>query len=122
MTEERIVPVKSWLRPTTYRTLLQQAHARGLADVGDLLSRVAEQLVAPAPRKTVPMRAPRPKLSAEELDQRRTERRAAFAADSTDPRHGTHNGYTNLGCRCDPCRRASSLYGSAAKRAQAGTP
>lgn len=116
MTEERIVPVKSWLRPTTYRILLQQAHARGLADVGDLLSRVAEQLVAPAPRKTTP----RPTLSAEELDQRRDERRAAFAADPTDPRHGTNNGYTNLGCRCDPCKDASSLYGSAKKRAKAG--
>jgi hypothetical protein len=23
-----------------------------------------------------------------------------------DPRHGTTNGYTNLRCRCDPCRAA----------------
>lgn len=23
-----------------------------------------------------------------------------------DPRHGTVNGYANLGCRCDSCRRA----------------
>lgn len=23
-----------------------------------------------------------------------------------DPRHGTVNGYGNLGCRCDACRRA----------------
>lgn len=116
MIEERIVPVKSWLRPTTYRTLLQQAHARGLADVGDLLSRVAEQLVTPAPRKT----ASRPKLSSEELEQRRAARRAAFAADPSDARHGTHNGYTNLGCRCDPCREAASIYGSAKKRVEKG--
>ena len=24
----------------------------------------------------------------------------------TDPRHGTENGYKNLGCRCDRCREA----------------
>lgn len=23
-----------------------------------------------------------------------------------DPRHGTTNGYSNLGCRCEPCREA----------------
>ena len=23
-----------------------------------------------------------------------------------DPRHGTYNGYINLGCRCEPCREA----------------
>lgn len=23
-----------------------------------------------------------------------------------DPRHGTANGYNNLGCRCQPCRKA----------------
>jgi hypothetical protein len=26
-----------------------------------------------------------------------------------DPRHGTRNGYVNLGCRCDLCRAASSV-------------
>lgn len=25
-----------------------------------------------------------------------------------DPRHGTPNGYGNLGCRCDSCRRANA--------------
>jgi hypothetical protein len=30
--------------------------------------------------------------------------------DAKDPRHGTANGYTNLGCRCDPCRTARRLY------------
>lgn len=25
-----------------------------------------------------------------------------------DKRHGTINGYTNYGCRCDPCREANS--------------
>lgn len=25
-----------------------------------------------------------------------------------DPRHGTYNGYSNLGCRCQPCRDANA--------------
>lgn len=25
-----------------------------------------------------------------------------------DPRHGTYNGYINLGCRCQPCRDANA--------------
>ncbi len=116
MSEDRIVPVKAWLRPSTYRALLEQAHRRGLADVGELLGRVAEQLVTPAAPK--PKVARTPKYSPAELDERRAERRAAFAADPTDPRHGTHNGYTNLRCRCEPCREAASLYGSAKKRAE----
>lgn len=27
-----------------------------------------------------------------------------------DPRHGTANGYNNLGCRCDRCRAAWAAY------------
>lgn len=27
-----------------------------------------------------------------------------------DPRHGTANGYSNLGCRCAPCTHAHSAY------------
>jgi DNA mismatch endonuclease (patch repair protein) len=27
-----------------------------------------------------------------------------------DPRHGTTNGYGNLGCRCEPCRDANRRY------------
>lgn len=27
-----------------------------------------------------------------------------------DPRHGTSNGYGNLGCRCDLCRTAWAEY------------
>lgn len=27
-----------------------------------------------------------------------------------DPRHGTHNGYGNLKCRCDACREANSEW------------
>jgi hypothetical protein len=27
-----------------------------------------------------------------------------------DPRHGTVNGYSNLGCRCQPCRDAWAVY------------
>lgn len=29
-----------------------------------------------------------------------------FRNDPTDPRHGTRNGYGNLYCRCDRCKRA----------------
>jgi hypothetical protein len=32
------------------------------------------------------------------------------ALDSDDPRHGTTNGYTNLGCRCYECRSAWREY------------
>jgi hypothetical protein len=38
------------------------------------------------------------------------QRRAAFAEDLTDPRHGTPNGYRNLGCRCPACTRAWTDY------------
>jgi hypothetical protein len=27
-----------------------------------------------------------------------------------DPRHGTDNGYRNLGCRCQPCRDAHAEW------------
>lgn len=33
--------------------------------------------------------------------------RCVLTAD--DPRHGTANGYSNLGCRCVPCGRASRV-------------
>lgn len=47
-----------------------------------------------------------------------------------DPRHGTKNGYQNLGCRCADCREANRLHHQAdraAMRARAadiphGTP
>ena len=29
-----------------------------------------------------------------------------FRSDRSDPRHGTANGYVNLGCRCFRCRNA----------------
>jgi hypothetical protein len=29
-----------------------------------------------------------------------------FWDDPTDPRHGTVNGYSNLLCSCEPCRKA----------------
>lgn len=34
--------------------------------------------------------------------------RATFPLD--DPRHGTPHAYTNLVCRCDPCRAAWAAY------------
>ena len=40
-----------------------------------------------------------------------------------DPRHGTWNGYGNLGCRCADCRRANLDHHAATNRAvsKAGT-
>jgi hypothetical protein len=38
-----------------------------------------------------------------------------FWNDPTDPRHGTTNGYSNLKCRCQPCRDA---WGKAVQRAK----
>ena len=37
----------------------------------------------------------------------REQSREVFAADPTDARHGTLNGYNNLRCRCDRCREAN---------------
>lgn len=41
-----------------------------------------------------------------------------------DARHGTANGYGNLGCRCEPCRaaHAESLYARKSARKSAPTP
>lgn len=36
-----------------------------------------------------------------------------------DPRHGTHNGYSNYGCRCGACSQVWSAYNRA--RRQAGS-
>jgi hypothetical protein len=36
-------------------------------------------------------------------------------AGDDDPRHGTQNGYSNLGCRCEACRVASNAYQKAHK-------
>jgi len=36
--------------------------------------------------------------------------KAAFQANPEDERHGTVNGYVNLGCRCDRCRGAQRDY------------
>ena len=36
----------------------------------------------------------------------RTDTKRAFYRNPADPRHGTTNGYNNLGCRCEPCRKA----------------
>lgn len=37
-----------------------------------------------------------------------TRSQRSFAADGSDPRHGTRNGYVNLACRCPLCRDAWS--------------
>jgi hypothetical protein len=35
---------------------------------------------------------------------------AIMALDPGDTRHGTRNGYNNLGCRCDACKSAEAEY------------
>lgn len=35
-------------------------------------------------------------------------RNGGMPLEPDDPRHGTSNGYTSYGCRCDPCREARS--------------
>lgn len=39
-----------------------------------------------------------------------------------DPRHGTYNGYVNLWCRCDDCRRAARDMGRKFKAQRASQP
>lgn len=36
--------------------------------------------------------------------------RARIQPGDGDPRHGTPNGYSNLDCRCQPCRDAWNAY------------
>lgn len=48
--------------------------------------------------------------------------RAAFAADPADPRHGSANGYRNLGCRCGPCTGAWTRYQRERREAGRGAP
>lgn len=50
--------------------------------------------------------------------------RSKILPDDDDPRHGTANGYSNLGCRCDKCRAAgtSRLQAQRAARARRGLP
>lgn len=40
---------------------------------------------------------------------------------SDEPWHGTPSGYGNHGCRCDPCRAASSIYNRAKYKRRHGT-
>jgi hypothetical protein len=40
----------------------------------------------------------------------RTRARRPLPLAPDDPRHGTLNGYANLGCRCDQCRAANTDY------------
>jgi hypothetical protein len=48
--EDPIVPIRSWLRPSTYRALARIAEARGLQDVGALLSQLGDHVVKAARR------------------------------------------------------------------------
>ena len=42
--------------------------------------------------------------------------------DSSDPRHGTINGYSNHGCRCGPCRAANAAEQSRQRAARLKSP
>lgn len=42
--------------------------------------------------------------------------RNANVMTAKDPRHGTANGYTNLGCRCEACRKAGAEANRQQKR------
>jgi hypothetical protein len=47
------------------------------------------------------------RIEQQEARRRRAERKQQLT-DPNDPRHGTDNGYTNCGCRCDRCRAAGT--------------
>lgn len=59
--------------------------------------------------------AHRASITSRRADYMRTYRATATLADD-DPRHGTINGYTNHGCRCDRCRRARKVANHRTKR------
>ena len=44
------------------------------------------------------------------MGERAAANREAFWENPKDPRHGTPNGYSNLGCGCDPCTAAWADY------------
>lgn len=90
-----------------YRALLPKALKNG-THVHKLIENVVTRSVRGVPKPRV-RRGPEP-LTPEQRTQRRLDRQAAFAAAPEDPRHGSHNGYANLGCRCDRCRAANSAY------------
>lgn len=49
-------------------------------------------------------------------------RQARPMTDPSDPRHGTTNGYGNLGCRCDPCKSAWSAEQKKQRRRRSEVP
>ena len=76
-----IVPIRSTLRPSTFRIF--DAHARELGvDVGELLSRLADRAVTPKPRRRAaskPVTSTRP--PADEVDRRIVELNAQLLCD-----------------------------------------
>lgn len=51
---------------------------------------------------------------------RNVEKAEAFRNDLEDPRHGTVNGYSNLGCRCQPCKDANAVYNKRCREQREG--
>lgn len=64
-----IVPVRSVLRPSTYRALAEVAKAKGIEDVGTLLSRLADLSIQPKAARS-PRRRRRTAEEWAELDGR----------------------------------------------------
>ena len=78
--DSHIVPVRTMLRPSTYRALAAVAHDRGIEDVGTLLSRLADLSLQP---KAAPARKRRRRTAEEfaEIDRRVRELNAQRMSD-----------------------------------------
>lgn len=77
---------------------LKEARKRWLEDNPRRAEKQREYHAAWRARNGVEARGPRPQCA--EL----------FREDPNDSRHGSTNGYTNLGCRCDRCRAAWATH------------
>lgn len=95
--------------PEGYREYMRAARVKWAANMTDDRKAKLREYQAEYRRKHRPPRAERPprperiphtpKLSPEE-----------FTRTADDPRHGTPNGYNNLGCRCKRCTKAHTEY------------
>jgi hypothetical protein len=71
---------------------------------------------SPAGQAREAKRAAERKARAEERANRPPKVKQPLSPD--DPRHGTHNGYANWKCRCEPCLEAAREYRKANSRAE----
>lgn len=108
MSDDPIVPVKAWLRPWTFRQLTAHAVTRGIT-VGELLSRLADASLQPV-EKRARIIAPKTSQPSRRRTKPLTVAQQEFAADLSDPRHGTLTGYQTHRCRCERCVTARREY------------